>query len=349
MKRNAGAVTVDDVAAHAGVSIKTVSRVLNYEPNISEKTRAKVVEAMQTLDYRPNPAARTLRKGTSQIVGFVSDEVTITRYASAMIRGALDVAQQHEHTVLITETGTEPKRRDRAVRAMLDQRPDGLVFALMRARQIDLPAVPASVPIVILNGLSSTDQPCVLPAEFAAGSQVAETLLDAGHQRIGLIGFPPAGVDDPRVSATISDRLAGIQAVLAGAGLALTAEATVLDWEPEKGYSATAQILAEHDDLTALICMNDRLAFGAYQALQERGLRIPGDISVISFDDDEIASYLRPQLTTARIPYEQMGREAMSMLLTRSTLRQAQDAAGPPVRRVTMPMQLRGSVGTPVR
>jgi LacI family transcriptional regulator len=335
-------VTMADVAERAGVSKTAVSLVLNDRPNtrLSEDVADRVRSAAAELDYRPNPAARTLRKGTSQIVGFISDEVTITRYASAMIRGALDAAQQHEHTVLIAETGIDRSRRDRAIQTMLDQRPDGLVFALMGAREIDVPEIPANLPVVTLNGISSAGHPCVLPAEFRAGSEIAETLVAAGHRRIGLIGATSLGPVDPRVSATVGDRLAGIGAVLARAGIPVIGLAAGLEWEPQSGHRLTHRMLDDHPELTALICLNDRLAFGAYQALQERGRRIPADLSIVSFDDEEIASYLRPQLTTARIPYEEMGRGAMTMLLDA-----ASDRSRPQV--VAMPVQHRESVGPP--
>ena len=330
--------TMADVAERAGVSKTAVSLVLNDRPNtrLSVDVADRVRAAAAELDYRPNPAARTLRKGKSQIVGFISDEVTITRYASAMIRGALDTAQQHEHTVLIAETGIDRSGRDRAIQMMLDQRPDGLIFALMGARQIEVPEIPADLPVVILNGISSADHPCVLPAEFSAGSQIAETLVAAGHRQIGLIGTTSLGPVDPRVSATIGDRMAGIATVLARAGIPVVGAASGLEWEPQLGHRMTHQILDDHPDLTALICLNDRL----YQALQERGRRIPDELSIVSFDDEEIAGYLRPQLTTARIPYEEMGREAMAMLLDPAGHRSL-------LRRVAMPVQYRESVRPP--
>ena len=335
-------VTMADVADRAGVSKTAVSLVLNDRPNtrLSEDVADRVRTAAAELDYRPNPAARTLRRGTSQIVGFISDEVTITRFASAMIRGALDTAQHHEHTVLIAETGIDRSRRDLAVQTMLDQRPDGLIFALMGARQIDVPDIPADLPVVILNGISSAGHPCVLPAEFSAGSEIADTLVAAGHRRIGLIGTTSLEPVDPRVSATIGDRMAGIGAVLTRAGVPVVGVAAGLEWEPQLGHRLTHQILDDHPDLTALICMNDRLAFGAYQALLDRGRRVPDELSIVSFDDEEIAGYLRPQLTTARIPYEEMGREAMAMLLDPGSGR-------PQVRRVAMPVQYRESVRPP--
>lgn len=332
-------VTLADVADRAGVSPTAVSLVLNNRPGsrLSDQVVKRIRAAAAELKYRPNPAARTLRMGKTQIVGFISDDVTITRYASAMIRGALDVAEQYDHTVLIAETGSNPERREDAVQAMLDRRPDGLVFGMMGAKQIDVPEATNGVPLVMLNGCSSAKHSSVIPAEFQAGASIAEHLVEAGHRRIAIVGQPPPVLFEPAISSTIKDRFAGIQAVLDRAGITPVDKVEHRYWEPQHGRTATQQILDRHPEITALICMNDRLSFGAYQAIQERGLRVPDDISIASFDDDELASYLRPQLTTARIPYEQMGREAMSMLLDSS-------APHPQHRVVPMPVQYRGSV-----
>lgn len=346
-------VTLADVAARAGVSKTAASLVLNDRPGsrLSADVVGRVRAVAAELDYRPNPAARTLRQGRNRTIGFVSDEVTITRYASAMIRGALDVAQRHEHTVLITETGTNREWRERAVQVVADQRPSGLIFALMGAKQIDVPAVVEGLPVVILNGVSSAGHPAVLPGEYAAGSQVASVLLTAGHRRIGIIGLPPAGELDPRISVTVAARIAGIRAALDRAetvpvGMAVPVGTTGIVWEPETGFEAMQCILTDHPDLTAVICLNDRLAFGAYQAIQESGQRIPEDISVVSFDDDEVAAYLHPPLTTARIPYLRMGEIAMAMALGIEPVGEDSAPEEQP-RTVPMPIQHRGSVGPP--
>jgi LacI family transcriptional regulator len=335
-------VTMADVAHRAGVSKTAVSLVLNERPGsrLSDDLAVRVRAAAAELNYRPNPAARSLRIGKTQIVGFISDDVTITRYASAMIRGALDVADQLGHTVLIAETGSNPDRRQAAVQAILDRRPDGLVFGLMGAKEIDIPEVAKSVPLVVLNGLGSGGEPHVAPAEFDAGTAIAGLLVAAGHRRIGIVGYPPAVLLDPRLSSTIRYRIDGVESVLEREGVVVAARSVSQHWEPQVGHDATADIIGADLGITALICMNDRLAFGAYQAIQERGLAIPDDISVASFDDDEIATYLRPQLTTARLPYEQMGRDAMTMLLKG-------DANEAQTHLVPMPVQLRDSVGVP--
>jgi LacI family transcriptional regulator len=113
----------------------------------------------------------------------------------------------------------------------------------------------------------------------------------------------------------VGERFAGIREALAEAGVELAAEVTIRQWEPAAGHEAAGSVLETVDGLTAIICANDRLAFGVYQALSERGVRIPDDVSVVSFDDDEIAAYLRPGLTTARIPYEEMGKRAVELVL----------------------------------
>lgn len=336
--------TLADVAARAGLSKTAVSFVLNDRPDsrLSADAVARVKRAAAELDYRPNPAARSLRMQKTRIIGFVSDDVTVTRFASAMIRGLLDVAGQREHTVLIAETGSDLAKETSAVELMLDHRADGIIFGLMGAKLIDLPERPSGTRTVILNGTTSTGESTILPDEYTAGYEITKLLLDHGHRRVALIGDFPEGIADQRISATIGQRFAGIEAALADAGVELLARVRVDPWEPALGRDATIEVLDGLEGFegaaapTGLICLNDRLAFGAYQAIQERGMRVPHDISIVSFDDDEIADYLRPGLTTARIPYEEMGRQAVEVLLA--------DGAGPEHRLVPMPIIERESV-----
>lgn len=331
-------VTLADVAELAGVSKTAASLILNDRPGsrLSADVADRVRAAAQALDYRPNPAARSLRSGKTRTVGFISDDVTVTRYASAMIRGALDVADQHHHTVLIAEVGSSPDRVRSALEAMIDRRADGVIFASMAARQIDVPTVPEDVPVVLLNVTSADKHASVLPAERQAGYEVARFVLERGHRRIGLIGHSTWAIQDLRRSATIRHRFAGIDQAFAETGVDLVIAAEQVKWEPRYGYASMSKILSDGLRVTAMICLNDNLAFGAYQAMQERGVRIPADVSVISFDDDVLAEYLRPRLTTARIPYEDMGRRAMELILS----------GEPPTGEhlIGMPLQVRDSV-----
>jgi LacI family transcriptional regulator len=326
--------TLADVAQLAGLSTTTVSMVLNDRPNtrLSQNAADRVRSAAAKLNYRPNPAARGLRLGKTRTVGFISDEVTITRYASAMIRGLLEEAEARDHTVLISESGRRADRIASALDLMLDRQADGIVFGLMGAKQIDVPVLP-DLPVVIANATSSPGHPCVLPNEYRAGYEAAKYLLDRGHRRIGFIGRSEALLD-PAISATIGSRYAGLDAAMAEAGLSFAHQVDGRYWEPDFGYAGAQEIL-DQADVTAIVSANDRVALGAYQAAQERGLRIPEDLSVISFDDEYLASYLRPKLTTMQIPYLEIGRTALQLLL---------DGDAPDRTLVPMPLQERASV-----
>jgi len=331
--------TLADVAARAGMSKTAVSLVLNDKPGsrLSAEAVARIHQAARELDYRPNPAARSLRLGRTGTYGFISDEVTITRFASAMIRGLLDVADEHDHGVLIAETGNHPKQLEKALAFMIDRQVDGLIFGALTARRFDLPAVPESIRAVTANCVDPKTYAAVLPSEDDAGYRMARLLLEAGHgDGIAIIGHAPRAIADQRISVTIGRRFAGIHRALEEAGVSPVAMAEFESWEPWNGYDGTMEVLESGAAVSALICLNDRVAFGAQQALGEKGLRVPDDVSIASFDDDEIASYMRPALTTARLPYEEMGRRAMELLIDPDAPRGEH--------LVEMPLQLRGSI-----
>lgn len=327
--------TLADVAQLAGLSITTVSMVLNDRPNsrLSAEAAERVRAAAAKLNYRPNPAARGLRLGKTRTVGFISDEVTITRYASAMIRGLLEAAEERDHTVLISESGRRLDRVASSLELMLDRQADGIIFGLMGAKQMEVPPVPVDVPVVLVNARSTTGHACVLPDEFRAGYDVVGHLLRRGHRRIAFVGRSEALLD-PALSVTIGSRYAGLDAAMAEYGLEFVHQVDGMSWEPDLGYRGAAEIL-DNVEVTAIVAANDRVAFGIYQAAQERGVRIPDDLSVVSFDDEYLASYLRPQLTTMQIPYREMGRTAMELVL---------DGAPPAETLVPMPLMARGSV-----
>lgn len=340
--------TLADVAARAGLSKTAASLILNDRPGsrLAPDSVERVRAAARELGYRPNPAAKALLTGKTKTIGFISDQVTVTRFASAMIRGALDVAAANNHTVLIAETGADLDQDASALNAIVDRRADGVIFGMMGAREIEIPEIPGGLPVVLLNGRTTSQAASVLPDEYRAGYEVATVLLKSGHTRIGLIGDYPEATSDPRISIAVGQRFAGIAAALKDFGVELVVRESVHPWEPRFGFAATAHLLSSAPRVTAIICLNDRLAFGAYQALQEAGLRIPEDMSVVSFDDDEIAAYLRPGLTTARLPYEEMGRQAVELVLgirdpsdnplvpMPLVVRQSVQKVGPPLQRV---------------
>ncbi len=332
--------TLADVARLAGLSKTAASMVLNGREGtrLSAEAHRRVFAAAAELGYRPNVAARSLRTQKTSTLAFISDIVATTRFAGDMIRGALDAAREHDHVLLIAETQGDESFEQHAIEAMLDRQVDGVIYAAMATRKVAVPAALSAHPTVLLNA-SGDGRPCVLPDDEQAGHSVASALIEAGHRdRIGLIGRNQLKESDTEVSLAALARLRGIERALEAAGTRLSASVACQDWLPEHGYSAMRSLLRKRTRPTAVICMNDRLAFGAYQALAEAGLAIPHDVSVVSFDDDAIAAWLRPGLSTAALPHEQMGRRAVELLL-----------AGPGADRclVPMPLRRRGSIAAP--
>lgn len=310
-------VTLADVARLAGLSTTAASMILTGRPDtrLSADAHAKVHAAAASLGYRPNAAARALRTDKSRTIAFISDYVATTRFASGLIRGALAAADEAKHVMLVLETGGEPEREIEAVEAALDRQVDGLIFAAMRAREVFVPDIAMSVPVVMLNGTSARFPISVLPDEYEGGRNAVRQLAGAGIvSDIVLLGHNAEEEAGLFRSESISRRFAGIRDEMAARGLTFMAELSCWNWEPNHGYELTRTLLGERRP-RAMLCLNDRLAFGAYQALAEAGLVIPEDVSLISFDNDELASYLRPGLTTIALPHEQMGRTAVELLL----------------------------------
>jgi LacI family transcriptional regulator len=210
-------------------------------------------------------------------------------------------------------------------------------------RKIRVPKTLAEKPAILLNAVPASRSriPSVVPDEVEAGRTAARVLLDAGHHdQIGLIGAaPPNRV--PKDSLASVQRLQGITEALHAAGAEIAAAIPCPDWQPEVGYDATARLLKKTRP-TGLICFNDRLALGAYQALADAGLDVPGDVSVVSFDDDLMAMWVRPRLTTVALPHYELGRVAINLLLDQD--QQQRSSGQPAIHRIPMPLRERDSV-----
>ncbi|SMQ73150.1 transcriptional regulator, LacI family [Devosia lucknowensis] len=331
-------VTLADVARLAGLSTTAASMILTGKPDtrLSPEAHKKVHDAAASLGYRPNVAARALRTDKSRSFAFISDYVATTRFASGLIRGALGAAEDAKHVMLVLETGGEPAREIQAVEAALDRQVDGLIFAAMRSREVFVPDLAISVPVVMLNGTSARFPVSVLPDEYEGGRAAVKLLAQSGvRDGIVLLGHNAKQEEGLFRSESISRRFLGIREAMDDAGLRFSAELSCWNWEPNFGYDLTRKLLKSQRP-RALLCLNDRLAFGAYQALAEAGLSIPDDVALVSFDNDEIASYLRPGLTTIGLPHEDMGRRAVELLL------EGQQAVTPHL--MTMPTISRGSL-----
>lgn len=307
-------VTLADIARYTGLSTATVSLALNGRPGsrIPQATANRVREAAQELGYIPNVAARTLRSGRSGVIGVLSDQVTVTRFASAMIRGLVEAADRRGHHIMIMETGHDLASIDDAVQTFAARQMDALVMGIMASRALTVPLHGWDVPHVVVNG-AIDGWPSVLPDEYAAGRRAVEYLAARGHRNIAMIGHYPEKPSST-VSLNIWARMQGIDAAMQELGLEFVARHDGTVWEPDLGYVGTQAIL-DVATPTAMLAANDRVAFGIYQAAAERRLSLPEDLSVMSFDDEDLAELMRPQLTTMRLDYQGMGAKAADLVL----------------------------------
>lgn len=327
-----------DVARRAGVSATTASLVLagrHDQVRISAATQRTVRRAAEELGYRPNLAARALRTSTSAMIGLVSDMIASEPYAGDFVRGALAAALVHDHLLVIAETDGDRRTEDDLVRSMADRQVDGLVYGRLSTCRVELSAAVAQHRTVLLNCLADPlPGPAVVPDEVGGGRAAARGLLDAGHRDgIVVVGSRPRSV------YAAGERMRGIRSALAAVG-APPAGHVDCPWSPPEAYRAVRALLS-HTRPAALICLNDRIALGASQALAEAGLRVPRDVSLVGFDDSELAGWMRPGLSSVVLPHHEMGRLATDLLI------KGERAAV--VHRVEMLLRVRESIAAPAR
>lgn len=307
-----------DVADRAGVSQTTVSLVLNSPESsgIPETTQQRIREAVDEVGYRTNRLARAMRLSTTETIGFIADDIATTPFANQMIRGAQDAAWAAGHLLLMVNTGPldhpEHARLERdAISQLLERQVDGIVFASMFHRAIDPPPGLTETRSVLLDATEAKGSlDSVVPDEFGAAFNAVNHLLRHGHRRI-------AHLTNEYPSAAPPKRLDGYHHALKLAGIEPDPDLVIVGIAlPEGGRIGLRQLLELEDPPTAIFCYNDRLAMGVYQAAASLGLAIPGDLSIVGFDDQElIASELLPALTTMRLPHYEMGAWAVERIL----------------------------------
>lgn len=308
--------SMKDVARLAGVSRTTVSYVLNNAPgaeNIPADTQARILAAVEALGYRPNALAQSLRSNRSHALGLIADEIATTPFSGRIIQGAQETAWKHGKILFVINTNRNPKVEEAAVESMLEQQVEGILYAAMFHREVEPPANVGEVSTVLVDCYSpERDLPSVVPDEVSGGYSATEHLLKKGHRRIAMINGKPG------LPATVG-RTEGYRRALAAYGI-VPDESLICygGWWQETGYENTHALMQRAEPPTAIFCATDRIAMGAYDALKELGLRIPTDVALVGFDNQEIiAAHLRPGLTTMALPYYEMGKWAVEYLLTR--------------------------------
>ncbi|MGH1489186.1 MAG: LacI family DNA-binding transcriptional regulator [Acidimicrobiales bacterium] len=304
-------VRLHDVAERAGVSKATASMVLNGKAlTIPEPTRIRVRTAANELGYRPNLVAQNLRSQSSRTIAVLSDQVVTTPYAGAMIEAAQEVADEQQFGLLLINVGTSEATTERAVHTVLDRQVDGVVYASMYHRTVDLPSELSGLPTVVLNARPNVEAgPWVVPDEHGGATAAMQHLLDAGHTRIGWIEDLDNTIAAQERSSVWRTTLVE-HGVEAGHDLTASGESTTAG-----GISAAEQLLSGANRPTALFCYNDRMAAGAAIAARRLGLSVPRDLSIVGFDNQVlVAEAVDPGLTTVQLPHYEMGRWAMEQV-----------------------------------
>jgi Transcriptional regulators len=328
-----------DVARLAGVSQSTVSLVVNGASRIPPATRQKVHAAIEELGFQPNVAARNLRMRRSNTIGMITDHIVSSPFAGRIVRGAQDLAWEHGYLLLLIDSERDRAIESNAVEALLSRQVDGLLYAAQSWRAVDLPPSFREVPALLINAWPAEENAvqAIVPAEVEGGRIAASAVIEVGHRRVAFFGGPGA---DP---ATIEREL-GFRAAMADANLPVNERWIAYgDYRIHSGFDLAARFWDAGERPTAIVCGNDRMAVGVIAAFLERGVSVPGDVSVVGYDDQEdLAEQFPPTLTTVSIPHYKMGRAAMEILL--STLTEHMPLVG---RVVPGELVRRGSVAPP--
>lgn len=327
-----------DVARLAGVSHQTVSRVLNGHPNVREETRLRVRAAIAQLGYRPNRAARTLATGRSQLIGVVAQNSTLFGPSSLLAAFELAAATQG---FVVSVRRVKVLDRDSitaAVEHHREQRAAGIVvIAPTAAADEALAEVPTDTPLVTVDGDPERAGAALVTVDQEAGARLAvRHLLEAGHETVWHVSGPADWFD-------AAGRMRGWQRTLEEAG-AEAPPVSPADWSAASGYRA-GLMLARMPEVTAVFAANDHLALGILRAMYERGRSVPGDVSVVGFDDVPEAGYFIPPLTTVRPDFDTVAAQALGLLLSGIS----GEENGTARRVVTPTLVERDSVGAPTR
>ena len=296
-----------EVAKLAGVSPGLVSRIINEDPalRVREETRASVVAAIEMLNYRPNAAARALRNSQTGLLGFALHDVHDPVYVD-MVHAAQAAAASHDYAIMLIDTADLAERREMIREIVQSRRIDGMLIQTgFGGNDAELQQLTHSVPTVVFNGDPAPGIRSIRADDRAAAKLATRYLIDAGHTAIAFFGMH---------GATAARRFDGYQAAIAEAGLTPLGPINV-GWNSDTAHDATVQLLRSGTPITAIVAFTVTTALGVSSGIVESGLRIPDDISMISLPDTWLARHLTPPLTVVTMPFDQVGGQAVAMLI----------------------------------
>ena len=326
-----------DVAAVAGVSYQTVSRVINGHPSVRPTTRELVLAAIEELGFRPNRAARVLRGAPARSVTVLTSNTSLYGYQAAL-QGIEEAARAAGFAVGVRVVDSALQQEiTAAVKRAVEPGGSLIVIAHDQTGAMALDAVPPGVPMAAMIETPAVEpgaeRPWVWLDDRKAAVQATRYLLSLGHRTVHYLAIP--------TSTHTSQRQAGWRQALEEAGAPVPAPVQC-GWTPRSGYQ-TGQVLAADPEVTAVLCGNDDLALGVMRALHAAGLSIPGDVSVVGFDDTPVAEFLTPPLTTVRLDFAGLGRSCFALLQALIEQKEAR----PHARRPEPELVIRESSGPP--
>jgi len=297
-----------DVAELVGVSIQTVSAVMNDKPGITGETRDRVLAAVKQLGYHPYSVARSLRTGQTRTLALIVSDLSNPSFGT-MASAAEDYAHRFGYNLTVHNTHDDVTREASYIQSLSQRWIDGVLYVSAEDELSSQTALEqAGIPSVAVDRIPETYVgPSVTLDNTKAGTIAAQHLIDLGHHHL-------AHISGPYRLRVARERIRGFEQALAHHGLD-PAGREEGNWTCDSGYAAMKRILEHEPHPTALFAANDRMAIGAMQAIQEAGLRVPGDISVVGLDDIEVAAYQNPPLTTVRQSFVELATLAVRLLL----------------------------------
>lgn len=304
--------TMVQIASLAGVSVPTVSKVINQRTDVAPATRARVEQVIATHGYVVNQTARSLRKGKSGYIDFLVGPEFNSYYAFEILRGAEEALLSTDIRMVLASTQVPHPREQQWRQRLVDGTVDGAIIVLARRQSLYVQELQRrKIPFVAVDPLGQLgpDALAVSSTNWAGGKMATQYLLSLDHRRIGAL------MGDPTLPST-QDRLQGYRAALQEAGVPF--DETLVrygDFHAERACQEMGSLFALADPPTAVFVGNDEQCLGVYRAVQERGLSIPDDLSVVGFDNLPYAAWITPALTTVHQPLLEMGRTATKVLL----------------------------------
>lgn len=319
-KRGVEMSTIKEIAKICGVSIATVSNIINNKGSASEETRAKVLKVIEERNYTPNSVAKNLKTKNTRSIGVIAEDMTVFALPD-IIDGITEYCEKEDYQILLVNLRLYKKFEDtyyqknnhksivhKEIRKLLSKQVEGIIYIAAHERLINVIPDNLPIPTVVAYGYTNKPEiPSIVVSDISGAKELIDYVVSCGHQKIGVI----AGKKD---SLHTQARLEGYQRALFEGNILYDPNLVVFgEWDRESGYDNTDELLKK--EVTSIFCMNDFMAGGVYDRLYELGIKVGEDIGVVGFDNREMASYEKPPLTTMGLPLHDLGYRASEVIL----------------------------------